>query len=262
MKKIAFLFLIYDVIIHEEIWNVFFKSVDPNKYNIYIHYKSNTPLQYFEKYKLDFCVETEWADISIVYAQNMLLQAARKDPENQHFIFLSGSCIPLKNFDELYHSLNTNYSYFNMSPQSHCFPRCNPTLQFIDKKYIQKASQWCILSRKHMELMIGQTDYTTWFDYPCTVPDEHCYITNIFQHHLENELITTPNIAKDATTFTNWEGMDYKYPSDTGLKNYDDISDEELLYLLKSKSFFGRKFTTNIKHYLLHHNTYLQHISL
>ena len=41
MKKIAFCFLIYDIINHEELWNIFFQNVDTNKYNIYIHYKFN-----------------------------------------------------------------------------------------------------------------------------------------------------------------------------------------------------------------------------
>ena len=49
MKKIAFCFLIYDIINHEELWNIFFKNVDANKYTIYIHYKFNKPLKYFEK---------------------------------------------------------------------------------------------------------------------------------------------------------------------------------------------------------------------
>jgi hypothetical protein len=53
MKKIAFCFLIYDIINHEELWNKFFLDVDINKYNIYIHYKYNVPLKYFEKYKLN-----------------------------------------------------------------------------------------------------------------------------------------------------------------------------------------------------------------
>ena len=34
MKKIAFCFLIYDIINHEELWNIFFKNIDTNKYNI------------------------------------------------------------------------------------------------------------------------------------------------------------------------------------------------------------------------------------
>ena len=36
--------------------------------------------------------------------------------------------------------------------------------------------------------------------------------------------------------------MDYKYPSNRSLKNYTFITEEELTYLLYSKSLFGRKF--------------------
>lgn len=64
-KKISFLFLIYDEINHEELWYNFFKDIDTSKYSIYIHYKDNKPLKYFEKYKLDYCVPTEWGGLFI-----------------------------------------------------------------------------------------------------------------------------------------------------------------------------------------------------
>ena len=35
---------------------MFFQNVYTNKYNIYIHYKTNTPLKYFEKYKLNILI--------------------------------------------------------------------------------------------------------------------------------------------------------------------------------------------------------------
>ena len=242
MKKIAFCFLIYDIINHEELWNIFFQNVDTNKYTIYIHYKFNKPLKYFENYKLNNCIETNYADITIVKAQNLLLQRALDNSDNQLFIFISDSCIPLKSFEYIYENLNEKYSYFNIQPQSQCFPRCDDTLKFIDKKYIQKSSQWCILNRKHTELMVNNSDYIEWFNYSSTIPDEHCYITNIFYNNLQDEIITTTNLSNNATTFTNWEGMDYKYPSQKGLKNYSFIIENELLYLLNSKCFFGRKF--------------------
>lgn len=249
MKKIAFCFLIRGDINHEELWNMFFKDIDPNKYNIYIHYKYNDPLKYFEKYKLNECIETKYANISLVKAQNVLLQNAMKDINNKHFVFVSNSCIPLKCFDYVYNKLNEGYSYFNIDSQTACFPRCNNTLNFIDKKYIQKTSQWCILNRKHAELMLATHDYMNWFDYPSTAPDEHCYITNIYYHNLQHEIIATPNLSNDATTFVNWGGNNmvykYKYEKEHGLKNYDSIDKEELLYLLNSKCFFGRKFNNN-----------------
>ena len=57
--KIGFCFLIYDKINLEELWELFFKDVDPNKYNIYVHYKDNKILKYFEQYKLhqSECIE-------------------------------------------------------------------------------------------------------------------------------------------------------------------------------------------------------------
>lgn len=259
MTKVAFCFLIYDTINHEELWNFFFKNVDPNKYNIYIHYKFNTPLKYFENYKLNHCIETKYADITLVHAQNLLLEKALHDPENRHFIFISNSCIPFKSFQYVYDNLNEKYSYFNITPQSQCFPRCNMTLNMIDIQYIQKASQWCILNRKHSQLMINNKEYIRWFGYCGTVPDEHCYITNIFYNNLQNEIITTPNLPNDATTFTNWEDMDYKYPSSSGLKNYSFITEDELLYLMESKCLFGRKFNKDC--YSLFNKKYIDFIS-
>lgn len=249
MKKIAFCFLLYDIINHEDLWYNFFKNIDHNKYNIYIHYKNNVPLKYFEKYKINNCIETQYAHISLTQAQNILLKKALEDNNNQHFIILSNSCIPLKNFDYIYNHLDETKSYFNVAPQEQCFPRCNSILNIIEKKYIQKQHAWCILNRKHTELMLKDTQYINWFkDIYC--PEEHCYITMLYIYNLQDELITTLNLAIDATTFTNWQGMDYKYPCYSGLKNYSNISEDELIYLLKSKSLFGRKFTVDCRNSL------------
>jgi hypothetical protein len=243
MKKVAFLFLIYDILNLEELWHFFFKNVDKNKYTIYIHYKNDIPLKYFEEYKLQNCIETIYANISLVCAQNILLQEALKDENNEHFIFLSNSCVPFKNFEFIYNKLSVDKSYFNIMPQGQCFPRCDYLLNHIERKNIQKSSQWCILNRKHSNIMISyQTcDYIKLYK-NIYAPDEICYITNIFINNLQDEIITTPNVANDATTFTNWEGMDYKFPSNRGLKNYTFISEEEILHLINSNCLFGRKF--------------------
>lgn len=263
MKKLAFCFLIYDIINHEELWSNFFSNIDKSKYNIYIHYKYNVPLKYFEKYKLDKTIKTKYADMSIVKAQNLLLKKALKhDKENNLFIFLSNSCIPLKSFEHIYNTLNENFSYFNISSHRQCFPRCNNTLKYIDRQYIQKASQWCILNKKHASLLLKkQKDYIKWFNYSQTVPDEHCYITFIFKNYLQNEVIATMNESVNATTFTNWEGTSYKYPSLHGLKNYKSITNEELIYLLNCKCLFGRKFNKECGNLLLNNEIYIDSVS-
>jgi hypothetical protein len=240
---IGFCFLIYDTINHEDIWMRFFKSVDLDKYKIYIHYKINKPLKYFENYKLNNCIETKYADVTLIHAHNLLFKKAYEEGCDK-IISLSQSCVPFKSFDYVYNFLTKDhYGHFNIMPQSQCFPRCNSLLTHYDIKFIQKSYNWFILNRKICESVISydkqqiDNEYSSVF-----AAEEHYFITNIFYNNLQDEIITTPNLANDATTFTNWEGMDYKYPSNSSLKNYSYIAEDEVLYLMNSKCLFGRKF--------------------
>ena len=249
-KKIAFCFLIYDKINNEELWHTFFKNIDKNKYNIYIHYKENKPLKYFESYKIKDIIPTEWCGNSLVKAQNKLLESAIKDSNNQHFIFVSNSCIPLKSFDYIYNILDTNYSYFNKTkPYTKIF-------SLNIKAY--KASQWCILNRTHTQKILENNNILTkillhwdklnpnyYFIRGC--PDEYTYISLLFHLGLEKELILTYKLSSDATSFTSWKDMinykDFKNSKKNGEPhNYSFICKEELDFLVNSKSLFGRKF--------------------
>jgi len=66
MNKIAFIFLIYNVINHEELWYMFFSNIDKSKYSIYIHYKYDERLEFLEEFKVSKNIPTKYADISIV----------------------------------------------------------------------------------------------------------------------------------------------------------------------------------------------------
>lgn len=246
-KKIALCFLIYDKINHEQLWYDWLTNVDKQKYNIYIHYKEDKPLQYFEQYKLNKNIKTSWGDISLVFAQNLLLKEGLNDPNNQHFIFVSGSCIPIKTFHHLYQSLDTNYSYFNKAPDEQIFPRCNKVLEFIDKKYIKKASMNSILNRKHAQQILNNKRLLKkWFT-NVSVPDEHCYLTLLYYLHLQHQIKLTPNLSY-ATTFAAWpDTNDYQIfrgsvLSKNSPNEYKRISNKELQYLINSQSFFARKF--------------------
>ena len=264
MNKIAFLFLIYDIINHENIWVKFFHGISKNKYNIYIHYKINDKLDFFDEYKINKTVNTKYADISIVKAQNLLIKEALKDKDNKHLIFLSGSCIPLKSFNYIYNYLDTKYSYFHIADPDDCFPDCEVALNYIPKKYINKASQWSILNRPHSEILIsGAKDYLVWFK-NTYAPDELCYISYLsyyYNNSLDKEIISTSYLSPPevATTFANWEDMNYKYVSEKELKNYKNISEDELEHLLRSKSLFGRKFKPSC-YYSLHKRFYYDKI--
>jgi hypothetical protein len=265
MKKIAFCFLIYDQINNEELWDLFFKNIDSNKYTIYIHFKTQKPLKYFEKYKITNCIETKYENQTIPLAYNVLFRNAFKsDPDNYKFIIVSGSCIPLKSFDHIYTKLtNDDFGYFNVCPTKQCFPNCNSLLKIIENKYISKSHNWFILNRKLVEnLCFEESDKILKSSYTQVyAPAEYFYYTFIKVLNLESEIIITHNKSNDATTFTDWGDIGYKYELGRGgLKLYKSINKEELLYLLNSNCLFGRKFTNDcFKN--LHIQEYIDRIS-
>ncbi len=246
-KKIAFCFLIYDVINQEDKWNDFFNDVDKNKYNIYIHYKNQKELKYFENYKLKECTDTKWGHISIVRAQNLLLKEALKD-ENTHYIFVSQSCIPVKSFDYVYQFLQINKSYFNISPDSQCFPRCNTLLKYFKKTHIKKSSQWCILNLNHAKKIIDCYSLMGEYFNDIFSPDEIVYITLLHHLLLHNELILTHNESTGSTTASQWKDQKgWKVFSDSVYdklipKSYVKICDEEMIHLKNEPCLFARKF--------------------
>jgi hypothetical protein len=245
MKKLGFCFLIYDIINHEELWNIFFNNIDNNKYNIYIHYKFNKPLKYFEKYKLTNCIETKYADVTLIHAHNLLFKQAYEDGCDK-IISLSQSCIPFKSFDFIYSFLtNDDFSHFNIAPQYQCFPRCNSLIKYYGKHPIKKSYNWFILNREICKLVTnyGNTKINNIYG-NIQSPEEHYFLTLVYLNNLQNKVIITHNLSNDATTFTNWEGMDYKYVSTKDLKDYMSITEEEIIYLLNSKCLFGRKFNS------------------
>jgi hypothetical protein len=245
MKKIAFCFLINDIINHEEIWAHYFSNIDKEKYSIYIHYKIEKKLKYFQENKIE-SIDTKYEDHSIPLAYNVLFRNAYEDEDNYKFVIVSGSCIPLKSFNFVYEMLTKdNLGYFNECPTSQCYPNCNKLLNVIEEKYISKSHNWFILNRRLVkELCFDNDDFLKNNYNTVYAPAEYFYYTFIKLLGLQKEIVVTHNQANNATTFTNWEGMDYKYPSKFGLKNYNEISEEELLLLLRSRCIFGRKFTT------------------
>ena len=221
--------------------------------------------------KLNNVIETDWGDISIIKAQNLLLKEALNDIDNKHFIFVSHCCIPLKRFDYIYNNLDETKSFFNIinynlnniknindlsnyvnntvaiiMPTVNLFRDFSPTNIIKLKQEYKNVSQWCILNRKHAILMTNKKEYLKKFnDIP--LPDELCYIYNMTTFNLLDEMIV------QETTFVNMWKSNYKYNNNRDLitlvsrafrpKEYNKIEQNELLYLLnKPGLFFGRKF--------------------
>ena len=138
---------------------------------------------------------------------------------------------------------------------------CNPLLKFVERKYVSKIHNWFILNRNLVKELCFERDCLLPILYKDVyAPAEFYYYTFIKVLQLENEVIATNNLSNDATTFVNWCGMDYKYPTNEKLKNYKSISEDELIYLVNSKCLFGRKFNKECN-VSLNNSKYLRAIS-
>lgn len=243
-NKIAFIFLLYNGMNHEDLWKKFFMGKE-DRYNIYIYSQKEYQQDSFRDHVVEIDFPTAYGDSSIVLAQNKLLELAMKDESNTHFIFLSWACIPVKSFDYIQEFLKEEHSYFNVCPDTQVERIPEDYRSKYHEVTFKKSSQWCILNRRHTSVLLENQDFLEDFDFPYIAPDEHIYISKLYTDWLESELICTPNISVWATTFTNWSDVDYKYNfHHEWLKNYSHIDTEELLYIIDSPSLFARKFLT------------------
>jgi len=260
MKKLAFCFLIYDVINFEEIWNKLFEGIDENKYNIYIHYKVQKPLKYFEKYKLKDTINTKYGDISLVNASNLLFKTAYEDDkENYKFILVSQACIPVKYFDYIYDFLtkddyghiNLNLWKSNSKSEKMKFYGYNKLAERIPRKFIEKGSQWLILNRQLVWILAIKYDkhINKIFD-GVSAPDEIYYGTFSNIYGILNKFkVYDEEDPRYLTTFANWNNNNYEFYDINlqGLKNYSSISKAEMDSILKKHCLFARKFNPGCK---------------
>jgi len=253
--------IIYDHMM-EKVWYNFLKSIPMTKYNIYIHQKIPTKLQYFEKYKIPITIETTYGGIEITLAHNLLMYYGLQDPENQHFFLLTGNCIPLKPFDSI---LLDKKSYFNLfDPKKESwYPRGNNALKYFSKKVISKANTNSVIYRDHAELIIQYDnigkietikdwlsntrckEIIEWFQIELSA-DEFVHLTLLRHWNKDNELnITIYKSYSGAIIFAPWNDMDDYLIFKSKKPNcftYEDIDMNELQYLFDSPCIIGRKF--------------------
>ncbi len=260
-KKIAFLFMIYDFIEKEELWyNFFNNNVDENLYTIYIHCKNKNDVRinsFFSKFLIDKNYPTEWGKYNLVNVQNKLLELALNDEDNYKFMLLSGSHIPLHNFDFIYNFLISNnssyFSFFNpyvynlfqertiyYATLGHKhFKTINNYKNYNLKKW-KFGSQWCILNRNHTNFLVINQKILDRIFSDSQFPDEYAYINFLFENKQTNDIINKP------TSFVTWRYL----TSNPNLKSKpccfsnNDLTNNILLNL-KSSYLFLRKVHSN-----------------
>ena len=170
--KIAFLFMFYNDHCQDDYMQNFFKQ-SSGDHNIYCHFKKNDGYKksyHFGQFSIPKHIETRHCDINLVDCYINLLETALLKNENQWFIFLSGSCLPIKTFLNLYDFLKKNtLSFFNTlchADREEFHPKMlqgwigewNDSYVNYDFSKFKKHSQWCILNRKDAEILVKTRD--------------------------------------------------------------------------------------------------------
>ncbi|KAF8407337.1 hypothetical protein HHK36_006464 [Tetracentron sinense] len=144
--KIAFMFLSPGSLPFEKLWDKFFRGHE-DRFSIYVHASREKPV-HMSRHFVGREIRSEkviWGKISMVDAERRLLANALQDPDNQHFVLLSDSCVPLHSFEYVYNYLmDTNVSFIDCfeDPGPHGSGRYSEhMLPEVEKKDFRKGAQ-------------------------------------------------------------------------------------------------------------------------
>uniref|UniRef100_A0A1D1ZCB7 Uncharacterized protein n=1 Tax=Anthurium amnicola TaxID=1678845 RepID=A0A1D1ZCB7_9ARAE len=208
--KVAFLFLTPGTLPFERLWEKFFLGHD-GRFSIYVHASREKPVHVSPLF-MDRDIRSEkvvWGKISMVDAERRLLANALQDPDNQHFVLLSDSCVPLHNFDFVYsYFMETNVSFIDcfQDPGPHGTGRYSEhMLPEIERKDWRKGSQWFSMKRQHALMVVADSLYYTKFKLYCKpgMEGRNCYAD---EHYLPTllHMIDPLGIANWSVTSVDW----------------------------------------------------------
>ncbi|KAG1364156.1 putative glycosyltransferase BC10 [Cocos nucifera] len=203
--KIAFMFLTPGSLPFERLWEKFFLWEGTTITSI-----SSSCLEFYHKVELkSTCSNVVWGKISMVDAEKRLLANALQDTENQHFVLLSDSCVPLHNFDYVYNYLMaTNISFIDcfQDPGPHGNGRYSEhMLPEVEERDFRKGAQWFSLKRQHALLILADSLYYTKFKLYCkpNMDGRNCYAD---EHYLPTlfQMVDPSGIANWSVTHVDW----------------------------------------------------------
>ncbi|XP_042433393.1 glycosyltransferase BC10-like [Zingiber officinale] len=208
--KIAFMFLTPGSLPFEKLWERFFLGHE-DRFSIYVHASREQPAHVSPLF-IDKEIHSEkvaWGKISMVDAEKRLLANALQDKDNQHFVLLSESCVPLHNFDYVYnYLLGTNVSFVDCfeDPGPHGTGRYSEhMLPVIEKEDFRKGAQWFSVKRQHAVLILADNVYYTKFKLYCRpgMEGRNCYSD---EHYLPTffSMVDPTGIANWSVTHVDW----------------------------------------------------------
>ncbi|XP_047311971.1 glycosyltransferase BC10-like [Impatiens glandulifera] len=209
--KIAFLFLTPGALPFEKLWDKFFQGHE-GRFSVFVHASNAKPVhssRYFANREIR-SDEVVWGRISMVDAERRLLANGLKDPDNQHFVLLSDSCVPIRDFDFVYsYLMYTKVSFIDCfeDPGVHGSGRYSEhMLPEVDKRDFRKGAQWFTMKRQHAVIIMADSLYYSKFrDYckPGMVDGRNCYSD---EHYLPTffNMLDPDGIANRSVTNVDW----------------------------------------------------------
>lgn len=147
---------------------------------------------------------SEWGRMSMCDAERRLVANALLDINNEWFILLSESCIPLYNFSVIYHYImKSRHSFIGAfdDPGPYGRGRYNPNmLPEVNISQWRKGSQWFEVNRKLAVSIVEDTKFYPKFEEFCRPA---CYVD---EHYFPTMLsIQSPELlANRSLTWVDW----------------------------------------------------------
>jgi hypothetical protein len=230
---VALMFLTYRNVNHPNMWNAFLAEKKGCQFKPYIHCKNEFTCQLgFDRYIIKNRTKTKWGHKSLVTATLRLIQESLKNPENQFFVLLSNSCIPLRNPEEILNDLSKDgrsRMHYRMSNVS--LDNFFSVSEFWGPGPHVYQSQWMLLNRKAAMFFAQKNLVTHFYDGAQIILDEHYFANICLKYGLEFD--------NTSATYVNWkESTEKCHP-----KTYSTLTSQNVRDIKKNhpRAFFMRK---------------------
>ncbi|XP_023002372.1 uncharacterized protein LOC111496232 [Cucurbita maxima] len=185
-RKLAFMFLTNSPLPFAPLWELFFKNIPPDLYNVYIHddptREYDPPFSGVFSHRVIPSKPTQRFTSSLTAAARRLLaHALLHDSSNSMFALLSPSCIPLHSFNFTYKTLIRSKKSFIevLKNEIGAYDRWaargpDAMLPVVKLEDLRIGSQFWALTRRHARTVVKDKKVWTKFDLPCVRWDT-CY---------------------------------------------------------------------------------------
>lgn len=211
--KIAFCFLTRSDLLQPNVWKAFFAAAEQEKYTIYCHPKDaeDVTAPILSGRIINDRVATQHGHVSLVKATLNLFSQAYDDAEdNQYFILLSESTIPIVSFNEIYENAKrcqsrSVVSYRVAPPNSEHHQRLSAVSQpALFSSAFFHHEQWVILHRRHVSMLLAHPSLALFSR--VFAADEH-YFMNVLVHLKGASL---DQFINRRATFVNWRDWEQR----------------------------------------------------